>query len=70
MKKGIIALCLLCSISGVAQETTKLTAGKHNEYGLIYSLPNTVFDIEVIATQTITKPDLIINMLKNILVFR
>ena len=55
MKKGIIALCLLCSISGVAQETTKLTAGKHNEYGLIYSLPNTVFDIEVIATQTITK---------------
>ena len=45
MKKGIISLCLLCTISAFAQETTKLTAGKHNEYGLIYSLPKTVFDI-------------------------
>ena len=55
MKKGIISLCLLCTISAFAQETTKLTAGKHNEYGLIYSLPKTVFDIEVVATQTIVK---------------
>lgn len=43
MKKGIISLCLLCTISAFAQETTKLTAGKHNEYGLIYSLPNDGF---------------------------
>ena len=55
MKKGIISLCLLYTMCAFAQETTKLTAGKHNEYGLIYSLPKTIFDIEVTATQTIEK---------------
>ena len=70
MKKGIISLCLLCTISAFAQETTKLTAGKHNEYGLIYSLPKTVFDIEVVATQTIVKAGPYYKYAENIWVYR
>lgn len=44
---------LLFSGNVSAQETTKLTAAKHNEYGLIYSLPITHFDVEIDATKTI-----------------
>lgn len=36
----------------MAQTTQKLTAGKLNEYGLIYSLPTTVIDITVEAEKT------------------
>lgn len=38
-----------------AQETQRLTANKHNEYGLIYSLPITHLNIEVEAVCTIKK---------------
>lgn len=38
-----------------AQETQKLTANKHNEYGIIYSLPVTHFNIEVEAVKTVKK---------------
>lgn len=38
-----------------AQQTKILTAEKHNEYGLIYTLPTTAFDIEVTATREIRK---------------
>lgn len=56
MKYSILAFCLLVSTGlGFAQETQKLTAEKHNEYGLIYSLPQTHLDIEVVATKTIQK---------------
>ena len=56
MKYSILTLCLLVSTSmGFAQETKRLTAEKHNEYGLIYSLPQTHLDIEVVATKTIQK---------------
>ena len=55
MRKSILSLCILFSVCSYAQETTKFTAGKHNEYGLLYSLPQTVFDIEVTATKTTQK---------------
>lgn len=55
MKKWILSICVLAVFCAPAQETQKLTAGKHNEYGLIYSLPTTALDIEVVATKTIRK---------------
>ena len=36
-----------------AQQTKLLTAEKHNEYGLIYTLPMTAFDIEVTAVREV-----------------
>ena len=38
-----------------AQQTKVLTAEKHNEYGLVYTLPLTAFDIEVTATREVRK---------------
>lgn len=55
MRKWIILICAVCSVSVSAQETIKLTAAKHNQYGLIYSLPRTVFEIEAEAVKTIQK---------------
>lgn len=56
MKYAFLSLCLLFTTSlAFAQETKRLTAEKHNEYGLIYSLPQTHFDVEVVATKTTRK---------------
>ena len=56
MKYALLSLCLLFTTSiGLAQETKRLTADKHNEYGLIFSLPQTHLDLEVVATKTIRK---------------
>ncbi len=56
MKYSILALCLLLTIGfAPAQETKRLNAEKHNEYGIIYSLPMTHLDLEVVATKTIRK---------------
>ena len=53
MKYFILTLGLFLTTNiGFAQETKRLTAEKHNEYGLIYSLPQTHLDIEVVATKT------------------
>lgn len=49
-----------------AQQTRLLTADKHNEYGLVYSLPITVLDIEVSAQRTVFKPSRTPFMQKNI----
>lgn len=43
-------------VTGVsAQQTRLLTADKHNEYGLIYTLPETALEIEVTALRTVNK---------------
>lgn len=58
MKKlQVITLAAAIATSSVAfaQETQKLTANKHNEYGLIYTLPKTRLNIEVEAVKTIKK---------------
>lgn len=39
-----IAACLAC-LGATAQSTTKLSAAKANDYGIVYSLPATVLDI-------------------------
>ena len=50
------ALMLGCATPAAAQQTQKLTAGKQNEYGLIYSLPKTVVDVTVEAEKTVSTP--------------
>ena len=56
MKYAFLSLCLLLTTSaGFAQETKRLTADKHNEYGLVFSLPQTHLDLEVVATKTTRK---------------
>lgn len=50
-----VAITIIGSSSIMAQQTQKFTAAKHNEYGLVYSLPITHFDIEVTALKTINK---------------
>lgn len=49
-----LVISLLFSITTFAQTTQKLTATKVSEYGLIYNLPSTVFDI-TIETECIEK---------------
>lgn len=51
-------LCIVFAfmvISMQAQQTKILTAEKHNEYGLVYSLPTTSFKIDIIAVKEIKK---------------
>lgn len=51
----LLPFLLLCvSVSGMsAQQTRILTAEKHNEYGLVYTLPTTALRIDVTARRTI-----------------
>ena len=54
MMKKVLTAMLIAFLSGSAvqaQETQKFTADKHNEYGLVYSLPVTHFDIVINAEQ-------------------
>lgn len=46
----LLALAALFPASAAAQQTRILTADKHNEYGLVYSLPVTSLRVEVTAT--------------------
>ncbi|MEG2179455.1 MAG: DUF4831 family protein [Bacteroidales bacterium] len=55
MRKWILSLVSLAGICAFAQETTKITAGKHNDFGLAYSLPTTMADIEVDVTKITVK---------------
>lgn len=55
LKIFALASALTFAAPAFAQETQKLTANKHNEYGLIYSLPKTHINIEVEAVRTIKK---------------
>lgn len=58
MKDKIIALMLgACAIVGAsAQSTAKFTATKANEYGLVYTLPLTTFEVTIAAEKTVKKP--------------
>ncbi len=49
---GILMLSAL-ALPTEAQQTKILTADKHNEYGLIYSLPKTAFDVKVTAIREV-----------------
>lgn len=54
MKKILAIAMAFMALAAAGQTTTKLEAGKNNEYGLIYSLPKTLVDI-VIETETTVK---------------
>lgn len=58
MKQSLIlASALLLAASGAkAQNVTKLAATKANDYGIAYSLPQTVVDITLEAKQTVATP--------------
>ena len=51
--KRLMLFAILClfGLSLYAQQTKILTAEKHNEYGLIYTLPVTSFQVEVVAVK-------------------
>ncbi|MDE6236529.1 MAG: DUF4831 family protein [Muribaculaceae bacterium] len=59
MRYSIAAVILAASIAtGVnlnAQQTKILTADKHNEYGLVYTLPTTALSIDVTAERRVEK---------------
>ena len=67
--KSILALSLVaaCGSTAMAQATQKLTAAKHNEYGLIYSLPVTHVRITVEAQHTVLKAGPFFNYAKKYL---
>lgn len=46
-----MALSILSANNAAAQQTKVLTADKHNEYGLVYSLPVTALEITVTAVK-------------------
>lgn len=54
-----IALCIaaaaLCAPPAMSQQTKILTAEKHNEYGIVYSLPTTALQIKVTAQKETRK---------------
>lgn len=55
--KSLVAIIALASVASLnAQTTQKLSAGKVNEYGLIYSLPNTTLDITLVAEKNVKTP--------------
>ncbi|MEG1998724.1 MAG: DUF4831 family protein, partial [Bacteroidales bacterium] len=43
------------SFGAIAQNETKVIAGKYNEYSVSYLLPKTVVDVEIVTEQTIAK---------------
>lgn len=49
----LLSLALLSPSTLSAQQTKLLTADKHNEYGLVYTLPKTEVNIEVTARHTV-----------------
>lgn len=57
MKNLLIAgLAAMACLSAGAQTTTRLSATKANDYGLMYSLPETAIEITLEATCTVSKP--------------
>lgn len=51
----VAAACCILANSAGAQATKVLTAEKSNEYGIVYSLPQTALKVEVTATHTVAK---------------
>lgn len=59
MKKIIsiaVGMALLAGATAAAQSTSKLTATKASEYGLIYTLPVTAFDVTIAVEKTVKTP--------------
>ncbi len=43
------SICIGAALAAPAQTSQKITAGKANEYGLVYSLPATALDVYIEA---------------------
>lgn len=59
MMKKILSILLLgaaAAVPAAAQTSTKLTATKASEYGLIYTLPLTAFEVTVAVEKTVSTP--------------
>ena len=58
--KPIYATVILCALAATlqaeAQMTRRFTAGKDNEYGLVYTLPQTAFDVTLAADKRVETP--------------
>ena len=50
------AMLLLSGLATQAQNTSKLTATKANEYGVIYTLPLTAFEVTLAVEKTVNTP--------------
>lgn len=55
IKSLLFSVISLCALSVPAQQTRILNADKHNEYGLVYTLPVTSVRFDVTARQTVRK---------------
>ncbi len=55
MKNLLFSVLSLIAVTATAQEAVKLTAGKINDYGLVYNLPTTVAQIKLHITKTDAK---------------
>ncbi|MDE5962097.1 MAG: DUF4831 family protein, partial [Duncaniella sp.] len=53
---SILLLGALAAIPSVAQTSSKLTATKASEYGLIYTLPLTAFEVTIAVEKTVNAP--------------
>lgn len=54
MNRMLTCILLIATVMGAsAQQTRILTADKHNEYGLVYTLPTTALRVEVTAQRTL-----------------
>lgn len=53
---AVIATAIIFSLSAYGQTTQKFTATKASEYGLVYNLPITAFDITIEAEKTVKRP--------------
>lgn len=58
--KPAIATAIICALAAglpaQAQMTRKFTAGKDNEYGLVYTLPRTAFEVTLAAEKKVETP--------------
>ena len=53
MRNLITILAILLGLGASAQQTRLLTPDKYSDYGLVYALPNTAFEVEVTARHTV-----------------
>lgn len=56
MRLFISLIATVVALTATAQSTTKLTATKANDFGLVYTLPLTRFQVTIAAEKTVRKP--------------
>lgn len=54
--KIALTIAAIAALPAAGQSTKRLSATKANEYGIVYSLPNTMVDVTLEAEITVRKP--------------